>query len=83
MTVPVLLDHDHNRIVGAVVYLDGRFLVELEARPLTREEFFAAFGAVGVRILEERVDAGVARIVRAQIYEFSIMPTLGPAKPGP
>lgn len=81
MKLPVLLAHDFARPIGSVECSPaGRALVSLQAHPLTREEFFDTFGQAGALILETITTAGVERIVRAELVEFSIVP-LGAKEP--
>jgi hypothetical protein len=73
--IPILLNHDHSRVIGTVHQADGRLFVEFTADvPVTQELFLEMFGNPGARVLESEEKDGVTLIRKAEILEFSFSP---------
>ena len=87
MNIPLLLNHDHQKIIGAIRSDGGRLQVEFlpEVR-VTRDQFFAIFGNAGARVLEHEMHGEETIIRKAEILEFSLSdrsPEIQPSKPWP
>lgn len=81
--IPLLLNHDHSRVIGRFEYDRGGCLVATFDREqaLTCSQLFDALGHCGMRIdeLEQRDGESEPRIIKATILEWSFCPA--PAKP--
>jgi hypothetical protein len=82
--IPVLLNHDRNKLIGRVTAEDDDgLIVELEVT-MTKEQLFKTFGDAGMVVLESTFDltgdltgdTGQIEFVRKlKIYEFSLCVT--------
>lgn len=71
--VPILLNHDPQKIVG-VMRGEGKKLV-VEFAPdinLTKDELFSIFGDIGFLTIDEEVRDEIRIIRKLKIYEFSL-----------
>jgi hypothetical protein len=71
LVIPVVVDHDHTRPVGALTIEDGKLIITL-AKPLQRAAFFRTFGNVGAEVLEGDEIDGTLWFRKARVVVFSL-----------
>lgn len=73
MKIPVMLDHDIDKIVGFVRVQDGKLLVDfLPEEKITKEQAFEIFGGAALGIIAWTTEKDNCYIHRARIIEFSL-----------
>lgn len=77
MEIPILLNHDGTKTIGVVKTThDNKLVLEFaEDVKITKEMAFDIFGNAGLKLLQLSEESGVFYIRKAQIVEFSLMPT--------
>jgi hypothetical protein len=75
MKLPILLDHDHTKPVGAVELVDGALQMRFDADvKITKDIAFQIFGDLGFQVLEYSQQDGLMLIRKARILEWSLCP---------
>ena len=75
MTIPILIDHDQNRMIG---HIDKHGMVTMDdGHALTNEQLYRIFGDVGIKYIEFNVINGVHFVRKFQIVNYSKSTTTG------
>jgi hypothetical protein len=75
MKLPILLDHDHTKPIGAVELVDGALQMRFDADvKITKDIAFQIFGDLGFQVLEYSQQDGLMLIRKARILEWSLCP---------
>lgn len=77
MKIPILMNHEHDKPIGALREQDGKLFVEFLAdMKITKEACFEIFGGAGLQVIEATEEAGIYYIRKARIVEFSLTPSV-------
>jgi hypothetical protein len=68
--IPILLNHDVNRVIGKATWNDGRLTVSMnEGHHLTKDQLYNMVGSVGIVITKQTFNEGQPAVVE----EFEVM----------
>lgn len=79
--VPILMNHDPQKILGWVDFSGRKPIIQIDRRiKLGREELFKIFGGIGMQVLESEIwtDPETSQqhdcVIRAEVMEWSLVP---------
>ena len=78
MNIPILLEHDCQKVVGRMYVDSSNRLKVVFNEAIPKELFFELFPGIGARIMKSSFTAAMTneKIKEAEIYEFSFTPDM-------